>query len=81
MGNTIKRFASVTVLALGMVSLFAVAAFAQAGPDLSAVNSGISTSVDSLKGLVVTNIPVIMGLVALTVGLPFGIKLLRRFAK
>ena len=47
---------------------------------ITAINSGIAGVVDDLTGIVTTNIPVVLGLVAVTVGLPFGISLLRRFA-
>lgn len=59
---------------LAFVMLLSVGAFAQISVDLTPVASDI-------ESFVVSNLPVILGLVAISVGIPFVIKLLKRMAR
>lgn len=76
--NKLRQIGTVLVLALGIVGMFAVAAFAQEPATVTAANSAISDGVDSAKSMISTNIPLLLGVTGAWLALAFGRKLLRK---
>jgi hypothetical protein len=65
---------------VSVLALAALPAFAQT-TELAEVNAGVGQLVDGAKSIVTDNISVVMGLLLLTIGLPFAVKFARRFIK
>lgn len=76
------RFKRMLLLAsMAVMGVVSMALPALATTPLDDVNSGVSDIVDDLTSIVTTNIPVIFALVALTIAVPFAIRLVKRLAK
>lgn len=57
----LKRSGTVAVLALGIVAMFAVAAFATTDPQVTAVGTAINSAANNAKEVIVNNMPVVFG--------------------
>jgi hypothetical protein len=82
MGARIKQRLLTLTAMVSVLAFAALPAFAQTeGTELDAVNAGVASLVDGAKSIVTDNITVVVGLLMLTIGLPFAIKFARRFIK
>lgn len=79
MASTLRRLGTSLLLALGMVSMWAVAAFASTTPTAKEnVNAAVSSAATDAKDVITTNIPVILGVLGVAILLAFGLKMVRK---
>jgi len=76
--RTYLRSATTVVLALSMLALASVAAFAQTPAYETAVNDAVSDAAGTATNVLSAGIPVVLGVAAIWVALKFGKRLLGR---
>lgn len=78
MHGYVRRLAAVLSLACFMALSLAGAAFAQTAGATTAVNDAVSGAASSATGLITTNIPVILGVLGVSILLAFGLKMVKK---